>query len=140
IRNRNVTGVQTCALPILVVEGCHVRADDTWLDQHVPNASVVLDCCDNFATRQAINAACVRHRKPLVSGAAIRLDGQLAVFDLREPDSACYACVYGAGIDGALACSEAGILGPVVGTIGTLQALLAMQLLSGRVVAPVLRL
>src|SRR5699024_1122053 len=107
---------------------------------HVPNASVVLDCCDNFATRQAINAACVRHRRPLVSGAAVRLDGRLAVFDLRDPDSACSACVYGDGTDGDLACSEAGILGPVVGTIGTLQALLVIHLLTGRPVAPVLRL
>jgi len=116
------------------------RVDAVWLDQHLPEVDVVLDCCDNFATRQTVNAACVAHRKPLVSGAAIRLDGQLAVFDLRRADSACYACVYGAGTDGDLACSEAGILGPVVGTIGTLQALLAVHLLTGTPVAPILRL
>lgn len=126
--------------PDVEVRAHEQRLDDAWLDANLDGVSLVLDCTDNFATRQMINAACVRHRKPLVSGAAIRLDGQLAVFDLREPDSPCYACVYGAGIDGDLACSEAGILGPVVGTIGTLQALLAMHLLSGRVVAPVLRL
>lgn len=122
------------------IEAFTARADEGWLDRHLPEATVVLDCTDNFATRQMINAACVRHRKPLISGAAIRFDGQLAVFDLRDPDSACYACVYGAGTDGDLACSEAGILGPVVGTVGTLQALLAMHLLSGRAVAPALRL
>ena len=126
--------------PDVVVEPVQARADAAWLDQRVPAATLVLDCCDNFATRQAVNAACVRHRKPLVSGAAVRLDGQLAVFDLRDQDSACYACVYGDGIDGDLACSEAGILGPVVGTIGTMQALLAIHLVTGRPVAPVLRL
>jgi len=125
--------------PDVLVEPHAARADREWLDRHVPDVDLVLDCSDNFATRQAANAACVAHRKPLVSGAAIRLDGQLAVFDLRRPDSACYACVYGAGTDGDLACSEAGILGPVVGTVGTLQALLAIHLLTGTPVAPVLR-
>ena len=127
------------ANPDVLVEPHAARADREWLDRHVPDVDLVLDCSDNFATRQAANAACVAHRKPLVSGAAIRLDGQLAVFDLRRPDSACYACVYGAGTDGDLACSEAGILGPVVGTVGTLQALLAIHLLTGTPVAPVLR-
>ena len=103
-------------------------------------ASVVLDCTDNFATRQRINQACVIHRAPLVSGAAIRMDGQLAVFDLRQPDSACYACVYGDGTDGDLACSQAGIVGPVVGTIGTLQALAAIQVLLGNPLPATLRL
>lgn len=125
--------------PDVLVEPHAARADREWLDRHVPDVDLVLDCSDNFAARQAANAACVAHRKPLVSGAAIRLDGQLAVFDLRRPDSACYACVYGAGTDGDLACSEAGILGPVVGTVGTLQALLAIHLLTGTPVAPVLR-
>jgi adenylyltransferase/sulfurtransferase len=77
---------------------------------------------------------------PLVSGAAIRMDGQLAVFDLRQPDSACYACVYGDGTDGDLACSQAGIVGPVVGTIGTLQALAAIQVLLGNPLPASLRL
>lgn len=126
--------------PDVHIEGVERRADDTWLDQRLPETTLVLDCSDNFATRQMNNAACVRHRKPLVSGAAVRLDGQLAVFDLRNPDHACYACVYGDGTDGDLACSEAGILGPVVGTIGTLQALLAIHLITGYPVAPSLRL
>jgi len=126
--------------PDVAVEPHATRADPAWLEQHLPRVDLVLDCSDNFATRQAVNAACVAHRRPLISGAAIRLDGQLAVFDLRRPDSACYACVYGDGTDGDLACSEAGILGPVVGTVGTLQALLAIHLLTGTPVAPVLRL
>ena len=126
--------------PDVIIEAHAVRADPAWLDRHLPAVDLVLDCCDNFATRQIINAACVRHRKPLISGAAIRLDGQLAVFDPRDPDSACYACVYGDGTDGDLACSEAGILGPVVGTIGVLQALLALHLLTGKAVTPCLRL
>ncbi len=117
-----------------------VRVDDAWLDEAVSAATLVLDCTDNFATRQAINRACVNHAKPLVSGAAIRMDGQLAVFDLRAADSPCYACVYGDGTSGDLVCSEAGILGPVVGMIGTLQALAAIRTLSGASVASVLHL
>ncbi len=122
------------------VRSAVVRVDDGWLDEAVSAATLVLDCTDNFATRQAINRACVNHGKPLVSGAAIRMDGQLAVFDLRAADSPCYACVYGDGTSGDLACSEAGILGPVVGMMGTLQALAAIRTLSGAGVASVLHL
>jgi molybdopterin/thiamine biosynthesis adenylyltransferase len=117
-----------------------VRVDDAWLNEAVADATLVLDCTDNFSTRQAINRACVAHRTPLVSGAAIRMDGQLAVFDLRTEDSPCYACVYGEGSEGDLACSEAGILGPVVGMVGTLQALAAIRTLTGTSVASVLHL
>lgn len=126
--------------PDVEAESVAARADAAWLDRRLPEVDAVLDCSDNFATRQAVNAACVRHRKPLISGAAVRMDGQLAVFDLRDPEKPCYACVYGDGVDGDLSCSEAGILGPVVGTVGTLQALLTIHLLTGRPVAPVLRL
>lgn len=126
--------------PDVSVQAHTLRVDSDWLDREVAAASVVLDCTDNFATRQNINQACVTHRTPLVSGAAIRLDGQLAVFDLRQPDSACYACVYGDGTDGDLACSQAGIVGPVVGTIGTLQALAAIQVLLGNPLPATLRL
>lgn len=117
--------------PDVDIRSAVVRVDDAWLDTAVADASLVLDCTDNFATRQSINRACVRHQVPLVSGAAIRMDGQLAVFDARDGDSPCYACVYGAGTDGDLACSQAGIVGPVVGTVGTMQALAAMQVLTG---------
>lgn len=92
---------------------------------------LVLDCSDNFATRQAVNRACVAARKPLVSGAAIRLEGQLSVFDPRRVDSPCYQCLYGDGEETTLSCSEAGVLGPLVGTIGSLQALEALKLLAG---------
>ena len=126
--------------PDVTVHAHTLRVDADWLEREVAVATVVLDCTDNFATRQAINRACVTHQVPLVSGAAIRMDGQLAVFDLRQPDSACYACVYGDGTDGDLACSQAGIVGPVVGAIGTLQALAAMQVLLGHSLPATLRL
>jgi molybdopterin-synthase adenylyltransferase len=95
------------------------------------NVDLVLDCCDNFATREAVNAACVAARKPLVSGAAIRLEGQLSVFDSRQASSPCYHCLYGHGSDTELTCSEAGVVGPLVGLVGSLQALEALKLLAG---------
>ena len=102
------------------------------LDTLLPDVDVVIDCCDNFATRQAVNAACVRHRVPLVSGAAIRLDGQLAVYDPRQPDSPCYACVFPPDAQPEeVRCATMGVLAPLVGVIGTLQALEAIKLLSG---------
>jgi adenylyltransferase/sulfurtransferase len=91
---------------------------------------LVLDCSDNFATRVAVNAACVAARKPLVSGAAIRLEGQLSVFDPRRADSPCYHCLYGHGSEAELTCSEAGVVGPLVGLVGSLQALEALKLLA----------
>ncbi|MBL4835146.1 MAG: molybdopterin-synthase adenylyltransferase MoeB [Pseudomonas sp.] len=97
----------------------------------IADVDVVVDCCDNFATRQAVNEACVRLRRPLVSGAAIRLEGQLSVFDSRREDSPCYQCLYGGGEDTALSCSEAGVIGPLVGIVGSLQALEAIKLLVG---------
>jgi adenylyltransferase/sulfurtransferase len=104
---------------------------DVQVDEALPSVDVVLDCSDNFATRTLVNAACVRAKKPLVSGAAIRFSGQLAVFDLRREDAACYACLYGDGDSADELCSESGIAGPVVGVIGTLQALQAIRLLIG---------
>ncbi|MCP8467693.1 molybdopterin-synthase adenylyltransferase MoeB [Pseudomonas sp. ZM23] len=92
---------------------------------------LVLDCCDNFGTREAVNAACVAAKKPLVSGAAIRLEGQLSVFDPRRDDSPCYHCLYGHGSEAELTCSEAGVVGPLVGLVGSLQALEALKLLAG---------
>nr|WP_219857328.1 MULTISPECIES: molybdopterin-synthase adenylyltransferase MoeB [Pseudomonas] len=92
---------------------------------------LVLDCSDNFSTREAVNVACVAAGKPLVSGAAIRLEGQLSVFDPRRADSPCYQCLYGHGSDTELTCSEAGVVGPLVGVVGSLQALEALKLLAG---------
>jgi len=100
----------------------------------VRGADIVLDCSDNFPTRTALNAACVAARKPLVSGAAIRFEGQLALFDTAR-GSACYACLYpDVGIGGGEAqetCEEAGVLGPSVGVVGSLQALVAIKRLLG---------
>jgi molybdopterin/thiamine biosynthesis adenylyltransferase len=106
-----------------------LRDADTWVNA-IAEADVVLDCSDNFPTRFAVNAACVKARKPLVSGAAIRFEGQLAVFDLRR-GGPCYACLYPSVGEAQETCEEAGVLGPVVGTIGSLQALAALKLLLG---------
>ncbi|WP_417791374.1 molybdopterin-synthase adenylyltransferase MoeB [Stutzerimonas xanthomarina] len=101
------------------------------LEVAVSAIDLVLDCTDNFSVREAVNAACVAAKKPLVSGAAIRLEGQLSVFDPRVETSPCYHCLYGHGSEAELTCSEAGVLGPVVGMIGSLQALEAIKLLVG---------
>lgn len=103
---------------------------DDALQQQVSQADVVLDCSDNFTTRMAVNKACVDMRTPLVSGAAIRLEGQLAVFDSRSSDSPCYACLYDIDGEESLTCSESGVLAPLVGVIGSMQALEAVKLLS----------
>ncbi|MFC7462461.1 HesA/MoeB/ThiF family protein [Hydrogenophaga defluvii] len=108
------------------------RADATLLDQLVPQAQVVLDCTDNFATRHAINRACVRHGVPLVSGAAIRFDGQLAVYHPRGGNSPCYACVFPESEDmEEVRCATMGVFAPLVGIVGTMQAAEALKILSG---------
>ena len=105
------------------IESIQRRLAGEDLAAEVARADVVLDCSDNFATRHAINRACVRHRKPLVSGAAIRFDGQAAVFDLRRPDSACYHCLFPEGEDiEEVRCAVMGVFAPIVGIIGTTQA------------------
>ncbi|GFZ58524.1 molybdopterin-synthase adenylyltransferase MoeB [Pseudomonas amygdali pv. eriobotryae] len=109
----------------------HRSALDTdSLEAAVQAVDLVLDCSDNFATREAVNAACFAAGKPLVSGAAIRLEGQLSVFDPRRADSPCYHCLYGHGSEAELTCSEAGVIGPLVGLVGSLQALEALKLLA----------
>lgn len=113
----------------LVAHSTALDADS--LAAAVQAVDLVLDCSDNFATRGAVNAACVAARKPLVSGAAIRLEGQLSVFDPRRPESPCYHCLYGHGSEAELTCSEAGVLGPLVGMVGSMQALEALKLLAG---------
>ena len=108
------------------------RADAALLDRLVAQADVVLDCCDNFATRQCINAACVNHRKPLVSGAAIRFDGQISVYDPRDSDSPCYACVFSPDASfEETRCATMGVFAPLVGIIGSMQAAESLKLLSG---------
>nr|WP_218626392.1 molybdopterin-synthase adenylyltransferase MoeB [Pseudomonas sp. dw_358] len=105
--------------------------DEDTLAAAVAAVDLVLDCSDNFHTREAVNAACVVAQKPLVSGAAIRLEGQLSVFDPRNPASPCYHCLYGHGSETELTCSEAGVVGPLVGMVGSLQALEALKVLAG---------
>lgn len=107
-----------------------LRAED--LDPLVSAADVVLDCSDNFATRHAINRACVTHRKPLVSAAAIRFDGQLMVFDLRKDDAPCYACLFPEGGEvEEVQCAVMGVFAPLTGVMGALQAMEAIKLVSG---------
>ena len=118
--------------PETEVIAVNAPADAALLDLLVAKADVVLDCCDNFATRHAINAACVRHGKPLVSGAAIRFDGQLAVFDTRDAASPCYACVFPPDQEfEETRCATMGVFAPMVGIIGSMQAAEALKLLSG---------
>ena len=108
------------------------RADAELLDEWVPQADVVLDCTDNFRTRQAVNQACVRHGKPLVWGAATGWDGQLSSHDSRNPLSPCYACLFPP--DAAfedVACAQMGVLAPLVGIVGSMQAAEAIKLLAG---------
>jgi molybdopterin-synthase adenylyltransferase len=108
------------------------RADAKLLNEWVPQADVVIDCTDNFRTRHAVNAACVKHAKPLVWGAAIGWDAQLSVYDPRDPKSPCYACVFApdAGHED-VACSTMGVLAPLVGIVGSVQAAEALKLLIG---------
>jgi molybdopterin/thiamine biosynthesis adenylyltransferase len=118
--------------PGVEVIAVSTRADAAWLDANVPGSSVVLDCSDNFATRHAINAACVAHRVPLVSGAALRFDGQISTFDFRSPDSPCYACVFPPDQPfEEVACSTMGVFAPTVGIIGAMQAAEALRAIGG---------
>jgi molybdopterin-synthase adenylyltransferase len=108
------------------------RADAQRLHALVREADVVVDCSDNFATRHAVNAACVQHRKPLVAGAAIGFDGQVSVYDTRRADAPCYACLFppDAVIEQGR-CATMGVFAPLVGIIGTVQAAEALKLLAG---------
>ncbi|MDO8285425.1 MAG: molybdopterin-synthase adenylyltransferase MoeB [Rhodoferax sp.] len=118
--------------PGLQITALAERADAARLEVLVAQADVVLDCSDNFSTRHALNAACVRHGVPLVSGAAIRFDGQLAVYDPKDGQSPCYACVFPP--DAAFEetrCATMGVFAPLVGIIGSMQAAEALKLLSG---------
>lgn len=108
------------------------RLEDAELDAEIALADVVLDCSDNFATRHAINRACVQHRKPLVSGAAVRFDGQVSVFDLRQVASPCYHCLFPEGEDvDEVRCAVMGVFAPITGIVGAVQAAEALKLLVG---------
>lgn len=118
--------------PELQITTLAQRADAHRLETLVADADVVLDCSDNFATRQALNAACVRHGVPLVSGAAIRFDGQLAVYDPRQNNSPCYACVFPPDtVFEETRCATMGVFAPLVGIIGSMQAAETLKLISG---------
>jgi molybdopterin/thiamine biosynthesis adenylyltransferase len=118
--------------PEVKVNAVQARIDDAWLDAHVRGATVVLDCTDNFATRHAINRACVAHGVPLVSGAALRFDGQISTFDFRDPASPCYACVFPEDQPfEEVACATMGVFAPTVGIIGAMQAAEALRVIGG---------
>lgn len=118
--------------PDIDVELVSQRVGDAELDGLVAGADVVLDCCDNFATRQAVNRACLKHRKPLISGAALRFDGQVSVYDLRQTDAPCYGCLFPPSEPAPeAACATMGVFAPLVGMVGTVQAAEALKVLAG---------
>jgi adenylyltransferase/sulfurtransferase len=128
------SGRDTLALinPEVEVIALEQRLQGEVLQAQVAAADVVLDCSDNFATRHAINRACAKHRKPLVSGAAIQFDGQVAVFDLRRPENPCYNCLFPEGADvEEVRCAVMGVFAPITGIIGTTQAAEALKLVAG---------
>jgi len=116
--------------PDITVTRFRNRLDDAALNDLVPQVDIVLDGCDNFATRFAVNRACVAHRTPLVSGAAIRFEGQVSVFR-NTGEGPCYHCLYREGGEEEQRCSENGVLAPLTGVIGSLQALEAIKTLLG---------
>ncbi|WP_341675730.1 molybdopterin-synthase adenylyltransferase MoeB [Niveibacterium sp. SC-1] len=118
--------------PEIEIVALHQRLEGEVLAEEVARADLVLDCCDNFATRHAVNRACVAARKPLVSGAAIRFDGQISVFDLRREDAPCYHCLFPEGEElEELRCAVTGVFAPLTGIVGATQAAEALKLLAG---------
>ena len=118
--------------PEIRIDALEERLQGTLLDQQVALADLVLDCCDNFETRHAVNRACVKHGKPLVSGAAIRFSGQISVFDMRHDQSPCYHCLFPQSDNlPELSCATTGVLAPLVGMVGSVQAAEAIKLLAG---------
>ncbi len=117
--------------PDVVVETRAQRLDPAALASAARRSDVVLDATDNFLARYAINDACWAAGTPLVSGAAIRFEGQVAVFDPRRPGAPCYRCLYREGDDEALNCAENGVVAPLVGIVGSTQALEAIKLICG---------
>ena len=115
--------------PEISIETIDEKTDDFMLDKLAQLADVVVDASDNYETRFAINRACVEHRTPLVSGAAIRFEGQVSVFDKRNADSPCYSCLYPEAGEEQETCSENGVLAPIVGIIGSIQAVETIKLI-----------
>ncbi|MBP6653687.1 MAG: molybdopterin-synthase adenylyltransferase MoeB [Propionivibrio sp.] len=118
--------------PEVAVEPITERLAGEQLEALIANVDIVLDCCDNFATRYAVNRACVKHGTPLVSGAAIRFSGQLSVFDCRRADTPCYHCLFPEGEEvEETRCAVMGIFAPLTGVIGSMQAAEALKIISG---------
>ena len=128
----SAAGTMAAINPEVHVLALQERAGAQRLAELVKSADVVIDCSDNFATRQAVNAACVSHGKPLVSGAAVQFDGQISVYDTRDAASPCYACIFPpeATLQDA-ACATMGVFAPLVGIVGSMQAAEALKLLTG---------
>ncbi len=133
-KTKVLSGQNTLATvnPECGVIALHERLSGERLASEVAQADVVLDCCDNFATRHDVNRACVEAHKPLVSGAAIRFDGQVSVFDASRTDSPCYHCLFPEGDDAnEERCAITGIFAPITGIVGATQAAEALKLLIG---------
>ncbi len=105
------------------------RIENEELEEQIKLSTVVLDCSDNFQTRFAINDACVKHKTPLVSGAAIRFEAQVSVFDSRHEDSPCYRCLYGSEAEVEQSCTANGVISPLLGIVGSIQACEAMKII-----------
>ena len=116
--------------PDVQVKRIEQRLEGEALDQAVAGADVVVDASDNFTTRFAINRSCIKNGKPLVSGAAIRMEGQVAVFDSQDPQSPCYQCLYSEGDDDDASCSHNGVMAPLVGIIGSVQAMETIKIIT----------
>jgi adenylyltransferase/sulfurtransferase len=118
--------------PDIEVQALAEKVSGSRLDELVKYHDLVLDCSDNFPTRHAVNQACFQQGKPLVSGAAIKMDGQISVFDFRQSDSACYHCLFPESDEvEETRCATMGVFAPLVGVIGCLQAAEALKLISG---------
>jgi adenylyltransferase/sulfurtransferase len=118
--------------PSIQIEALTLRLEGEALSKQVASADLVLDCSDNFSTRHGVNRACVQHKKPLVSGAAIGFGGQIAVFDCRNSQSPCYECLFPeAGQSEEMRCAVMGVFAPLVGIVGATQAAEALKLLTG---------
>ncbi|PSF10592.1 molybdopterin-synthase adenylyltransferase MoeB [Marinobacter fuscus] len=117
--------------PEITVNPAQTRLEGDAMNRLVAEATLVLDCTDNFSTRFALNRACVANGVPLVSGAAIRGEGQVTVYDSRQPESPCYHCLYPEQGNEDLTCSEAGVIAPLVGMIGATQAMEAIKVITG---------
>ncbi len=146
LKTHSAKATLTTLNPEITIRTLDQKADEALLQEWVPRVDLVLDCSDNFATRYAINQACVRYNRPFISAAAERFEGQLSTFDFRTPQSPCYACLFPAelaphsqeaeepsttSIPAATPCATLGVLAPLVGVIGTMQATEALRLLAG---------